>query len=215
MTRYEKRYWTLAAGLAGLAGYVDAVGFIKLGGFFVSFMSGNSTRLGVGLATDRSAAAVAGSLVAAFVSGVILGAGMAAAAGTHRKSAVLALVALLLGSAAVMDGTFGGLWPAFAMAAAMGAENAVFQRDGEVSIGVTYMTGTLVKFGQSVASALLGGPRWNWLPYLILWCALTGGAAAGALTYIHLASTALWIAVSIAVLLALYAAVIGPAERRP
>lgn len=214
MIRYEKRYWTLAAGLAGLAGYVDAVGFIKLGGFFVSFMSGNSTRLAVGLATDKSAAAVAGSLVAAFVFGVVLGSGLSAAAGPRRKSAVLALVALLLGGAAMMDGTFGSLWPALAMAAAMGAENAVFQRDGEVSIGVTYMTGTLVKLGQSIASAMLGGPRWNWPPYLILWCALTGGAAAGAVAYVRLDAAALWIAVSLALLLALYAAVIAPAERR-
>lgn len=30
-------------------GYVDAVGFMMTGGFFVSFMSGNSTRLAVGL----------------------------------------------------------------------------------------------------------------------------------------------------------------------
>ena len=39
---------TLVA-LSTLAGYVDATGFLMLGGFFVSFMSGNSTRLGVGL----------------------------------------------------------------------------------------------------------------------------------------------------------------------
>jgi uncharacterized membrane protein YoaK (UPF0700 family) len=50
VNRYDRRIRTLAAGLSALAGYVDAIGFIKLGGFFVSFMSGNSTRLGVGLA---------------------------------------------------------------------------------------------------------------------------------------------------------------------
>ena len=38
-----------------------------------------------------------------------------------------------------------------AMALAMGAENAVFEREGEVHIGLTYMTGTLVKFGQRLA----------------------------------------------------------------
>ena len=50
MTRYDSRRWFLAACLAALAGYVDAIGFLKLGGLFVSFMSGNSTRLAVGLA---------------------------------------------------------------------------------------------------------------------------------------------------------------------
>ena len=40
----------LACALSALAGYVDGIGFIHLGGLFVSFMSGNSTRLGVSLA---------------------------------------------------------------------------------------------------------------------------------------------------------------------
>ena len=54
------------------------------------------------------------------------------------------------------------------------------QKDGEVSIGVTYMTGTLVKLGQHVALALLGGNRFGWLLYLLLWCGLVLGATAGA-----------------------------------
>ncbi|MEC8456884.1 MAG: DUF1275 family protein, partial [Pseudomonadota bacterium] len=40
----------LALLLAGLAGYVDSLGFLHLGGVFVSFMSGNSTRLAANLA---------------------------------------------------------------------------------------------------------------------------------------------------------------------
>ena len=32
--------------MSTLAGYVDAIGFLHLGGLFVSFMSGNSTRMG-------------------------------------------------------------------------------------------------------------------------------------------------------------------------
>ena len=73
MTRYDKRVQALAIGLSALAGYVDAVGFIQLGGFFVSFMSGNSTRLGVGLIERSNDAAVAGGLIAVFIAGVIAG----------------------------------------------------------------------------------------------------------------------------------------------
>src|SRR5882757_10886260 len=46
----SSRNVALACALSALAGYVDGIGFIHLGGQFVSFMSGNSTRMGVSLA---------------------------------------------------------------------------------------------------------------------------------------------------------------------
>jgi uncharacterized membrane protein YoaK (UPF0700 family) len=60
MIRYDRRLKTISACLSALAGYVDAIGIIKLGGFFISFMSGNSTRLAVGLAQGSRHAAVFG-----------------------------------------------------------------------------------------------------------------------------------------------------------
>ena len=74
MRRYSRPALLLAALLAALAGYIDAVGFLQLGGFFVSFMSGNSTRLGVGAALgDLTIVATAGGLIGLFVLGVIGG----------------------------------------------------------------------------------------------------------------------------------------------
>ena len=46
----SRRNIALACALSALAGYVDGIGFLHLGGLFVSFMSGNSTRMGVSLA---------------------------------------------------------------------------------------------------------------------------------------------------------------------
>jgi uncharacterized membrane protein YoaK (UPF0700 family) len=46
----SRRNLALACALSAMAGYVDGIGFLHLGGLFVSFMSGNSTRLGVSLA---------------------------------------------------------------------------------------------------------------------------------------------------------------------
>src|SRR4051812_4213802 len=100
MTRYDRRLRILAALLSALAGYVDAIGFIELGGFFVSFMSGNSTRLAVELVGDRGRAALAGALVGCFVLGVMAGSLAGHFGKAHRRPAVLVLVALLLAGAA-------------------------------------------------------------------------------------------------------------------
>ena len=64
----SRRDIVVACALSALAGYVDGIGFLHLGGLFVSFMSGNSTRMGVSLAEgDWQNAAAALGLVALFV----------------------------------------------------------------------------------------------------------------------------------------------------
>jgi uncharacterized membrane protein YoaK (UPF0700 family) len=47
-------------------------------------------------------------------------------------------------------------------------ENTLFEREGSVSFGLTYMTGALVKIGQGIATLISGGARLEWLPYLLL-----------------------------------------------
>ncbi|MEH3157764.1 MAG: YoaK family protein [Sphingomonas taxi] len=216
MTRYDTRFWTLAAAMAGLAGYVDAIGFLKLGGLFVSFMSGNSTRLAVGIAGGTPVAAIAAGLVAAFVGGVFAGTLAAAAAGAWRKPVVLAITTGLLALAALVDGLAADRWTTACLAAAMGVANTVFQRDGEVSIGVTYMTGALVKCAQRLAAAVLGGARWAWLPYLMLWSGLVGGAILGASLYPRLGGAwGIGMAAAAAALLTGWAVRLGPVAVPP
>ncbi len=185
-----------------LAGYVDAIGFLSLGGFFVSFMSGNSTRLAVGIAGVPEEALIAGRLIGSFLLGVVVGSFVGRFAGAKRKPVVLALVAAMLAGAA----GFAGLgWSDLALtcvAAAMGAENTTFERDGEVSIGLTCMTGTLVKLGQRLAAALTGGPRLAWVPYALLWTGLVAGAVVGAMAWPHVGLAGLWFAAAVALALA-------------
>src|SRR5438876_12153683 len=70
----SRRNIVLACALSALAGYVDGIGFLHLGGLFVSFMSGNSTRMGVSLAEGHwLPAAEALGLIALFVIGAALG----------------------------------------------------------------------------------------------------------------------------------------------
>ncbi len=209
MTRYDRRSQALAVCLSALAGYVDALGFMHLRGFFVSFMSGNSTQLAVGL-IDRSQDALrAGQLIALFVAGVIIGALVGRRAESRRRLAVLTLVTALLGIGAFAVVFDRPAIAVIAMVLAMGAENAVFQRDGQVHIGLTYMTGALVKLGQQIAEALSGGNRTSWLPYLLLWSGLVGGAIAGAGVYARIGLTGLWLAALVAAACTVCAAVIG------
>ncbi|KRA61184.1 hypothetical protein ASD89_04035 [Caulobacter sp. Root656] len=206
MIDYDQRTRFLAAGLSALAGFVDALGFMQLGGFFVSFMSGNSTRLGVGLASASSTAAVARGLILAFVLGVMAGSWLGLRSGSRRRVAVLALVSGLLACGAALA-SLEAVWPAvLAMTLAMGAENAVFDRDGEVDIGLTYMTGALVKLGQRLVAALRGGPAWRWATSLMLWAGLVSGAALGALAHEQLGLRALWLATVAAAVLTVSAA---------
>ncbi|OYX55157.1 MAG: hypothetical protein B7Y86_14555 [Brevundimonas subvibrioides] len=183
MMQYDRRVRGLAACFSCVAGYVDSIGFLMTGGFFVSFMSGNSTRLGIGLADGSSTAGFAAALLATFVVGVMLGALTGRIAKARRRPAVLGLVTVLLATALLAHTLGAGVLAVIPMVLAMGAENTVFAEDGEVRIGLTYMTGTLVKLGKRLTAALLGGDPLGWAPFLWLWLGLLTGAVTGALAY--------------------------------
>jgi uncharacterized membrane protein YoaK (UPF0700 family) len=212
MVHYDRRAIGLAICLSSLAGYVDALGFISLGGFFVSFMTGNSTRLGIELAGWQAGGiTLAGGIVALFVCGVIAGSLIGHLGRSRRRVAVLAFVTLCLTVAAALDTIGLGMAGVGVLTVAMGAENAVFQRDGEVTIGLTYMTGTLVKMGQRLAAAMLGGSRLAWIRPFLLWLSLVIGATLGALAHARLGLNAIWLAAAAAALLTLMAVRIGEA----
>lgn len=194
MLRYDPGRRKLAIALAGLAGFVDAVGFLSANGYFVSFMSGNSTRLGVALGSPNSAALIPASLIALFVLGVTLGALMALKSGRRRKPVILGTVAFLLLTGAAAR-AFGFETVMLAMLVlAMGAINNTFQRDGEVTVGLTYMTGALVRFGQSLALWLAGKAEPGWIQWGLLWAGLLSGAVLGAFLQSRLPFGCLWIA---------------------
>jgi uncharacterized membrane protein YoaK (UPF0700 family) len=191
----SRRNLMLACALSGLAGYVDAIGFLHLGGLYVSFMSGNSTRMGVSLAAGQwQGAAAAFGLIALFVVGAAAGSLIVLGHGVHRQPWILLAEAALLAVAAL--GSAFGL-ENFAVAAiviAMGMENAVFQIQGGGGLGLTYVTGALVKVGQYLAAALTGGDRFGWVSNLLLWAALAAGSVLGAAAYHWISLAAIWFA---------------------
>ena len=192
----------LAMSLAALAGFVDAAGYLSADRYFVSFMSGNTTRLGVELARQPRAALLPALLALTFVCGVMVGAILTGRFAGRHKPPLLLLVSVLLGCGAWLGG--GGYPRAalIALAAAMGALNNSFQRDGRVAVGLTYMTGALVRLGQGLAVKLQNRAAEPWADWLMLWLALAGGATLGALTYVTWAALTFWIAAALAAVLA-------------
>ena len=171
----SRRNISLACALSALAGYVDAIGFLHLGGLFVSFMSGNSTRMGVSLAEGQWVAVLESlGLIVLFVIGAAAGSPIVLGRGVNRQPWVLLAEALLLAAAALAYAFDRSTTAVAAIVLAMGMENAVFQIHGGAGLGLTYVTGALVKVGQLAATALTGGARWGWVSNLLLWVARGG-----------------------------------------
>lgn len=203
MTRLDRNARLMAICLAAIAGMVDAIGFMASGGFFISFMSGNSTRLSIGLAADAPYLALVVTLIAAFVGGVVAGSLVGRnqrLSPTLRQAGILAGISLLLFLAPLLASR-NMLPTALCLAAfAMGAKNTLFERDGSVSFGLTYMTGALVKIGQGIATMLAGGEGLLWVPFLLLWLGLIGGAAVGAAAFGAFGVESLWLPATLSAL---------------
>ena len=129
-----------------MAGMVDAIGFLASGGFFLSFMSGNSTRLSVGLVEAAPYVGMVAALLTSFVTGVVAGSliGRKNTLSPSRRQAFILIIISLLLFAAPLIASFGFLLLGLCFAAfCMGLENTLFEREGSVSFGLTYMTGGL------------------------------------------------------------------------
>jgi uncharacterized membrane protein YoaK (UPF0700 family) len=191
----SSRNISLACALSALAGYVDGIGYLHLGGLFVSFMSGNSTRMGVSLAAGEWRPALeAFGLIVLFVVGAAAGSLIVLGHGKHRQPWLLLAEAALLGLAALCYSFGLPILAVCAIVLAMGLENAVFQIDGGAGLGLTYVTGALVKVGQLMAAALSGGALFGWVPNLLLWGALVAGVVLGGLAYHWIGLAAIWFA---------------------
>jgi uncharacterized membrane protein YoaK (UPF0700 family) len=198
----SRRNVPLACALCALAGYVDGIGFLHLGGLFVSFMSGNSTRMGVSLAQgDWQKAAEALGLIVLFVIGAAAGSLIVLGRGNNPQPWVLLAEALLLAAGALCYGFGFSNIAVVPIVLAMGLENAVFQADGGAGLGLTYITGALVKVGRRIAATLTGGSRWGWASGLLLWAALAAGSVCGALAYHWINLAAVWFAAAAALAL--------------
>ena len=194
----------LAGVLAALAGMVDVIGYLRLSHLFVSFMSGNSTQLGAAVGQGNlTEAGIITELIALFVLGAAAGQVLAGFTGRWHLTWVLVAVAVLLAIAAVLATS------PEPMVLAMGALNASMHRAGKIGVSLTYVTGTLVKFGQSLGDFLtrrLTG--WTWLVQASPWAGLIAGATIGSAAYMRMGGAVIWVPVLLACLLAVWSAII-------
>jgi uncharacterized membrane protein YoaK (UPF0700 family) len=187
----RRRGLLLATLLAGLAGMVDAIGFIRLRHLFISYMSGNSTQFAV--AVGRGHFAEAGSiliLLALFVFGAAGGQLTAHATRRRHLTAVLAAVAVLLTAAAMFDTA------PVPMVLAMGALNAAMHRAGNIPVSLTFVTGTLVRFGQGLGDFLAGrADGWSWAEQALPWAGIVAGAILAGAAHTRIGSAVAWLPV--------------------
>ena len=173
----------LVAGLSVLAGMTDAIGFMASGDF-VSFMSGNTTRLAVAISDgDIGLTLRLLVLVATFIAGNALGV-IVARFGGRRALPLLLCIATLLCAAAAWP--FDTQLPALMAAIiAMGMLNASVEEVNGLPVGLTYVTGALSRFGRGLGRWMLGERRSGWRVQLVPWSGMFIGAILGAVLEHH------------------------------
>lgn len=180
--------------LTAVAGFVDAIGYIGLGGLFASFMSGASVSLGVGLGNGHWGPVYqAVMMIASFLTGVTFGTVLTGITGIWALPTVLLLDGLFLAGAVLLAGSGAAMATSILpVVAAMGVQNTALRPVNGVRLGVTFITGTLVSLGQALGHALLGRPQaWRLGGHALMWGALTAGAAAGAILHARFGPMAL------------------------
>jgi uncharacterized membrane protein YoaK (UPF0700 family) len=173
----ERSVLALAGGMAFLAGATDVYGLAKLHDLYVSFMSGNTTQLGVSLGGgDFARAGSIAVLIGLFVLGAAGGAVLFNIAGRFHTATVILIVSIiLLEPIVIRDGT------AFAFVLAMGLLNASISRVGAASVSLTFVTGALVKFGQGLGNWITGHRSERlWGLQAVMWASLLAGSCAAA-----------------------------------
>ncbi|MGA8329865.1 MAG: YoaK family protein [Mycobacterium sp.] len=173
--------------LAGLAGVLGATAFTHSAGYFVTFMTGNAQRAVLGYFRDDVVLSIsAGLLIVAFVSGVVVASVCRRHFWVAHPHGPTMLATVSLFAATVVD-IFDLGWnenqldfpPIFLVAFGIGALNTSFVKDGEVSVPLSYVTGTLVKMGQGIERHIAGGDLSDWLGYFLLFASFVLGATAG------------------------------------
>jgi uncharacterized membrane protein YoaK (UPF0700 family) len=175
--------------LAVLAGILGATAYTHSAGYFVTFMTGNAQRAALGFFRGDVVLSISAAvLILCFVAGVIIASVCRRHFWVAHPHGPTVLTTFSLAAATVVDVVDEG-WeenlldfaPIMLVAFGIGALNTSFVKDGEVSVPLSYVTGTLVKMGQGIERHIAGGTAADWLGYFLMFASLVVGAAVGGL----------------------------------
>ena len=192
--------FALVGALSTLAGMVDAIGFIATGDF-ISFMSGNTTRLAIAVGDGRfDDAGRLALILGIFVAGNALGVVLVHKTGARIWPLLLSVSGLLIASALMQSREIGivSLVPAIL---AMGALNASVETVAGHPVSLTYVTGALSRFGKGLGRLLSGSGETSFFVHIVPWFGMLSGAIAGAILQLHAEEIALPLAAAFAAIL--------------
>ncbi|MCP1200007.1 YoaK family protein [Notoacmeibacter sp. MSK16QG-6] len=173
--------------ISSLAGMIDAIGLI-LSQNFVSFMTGNTTRLATSFGEgDYGRIAVLATYLVTFVMGNA--AGIVIVETTKRQWPCLLTVAALLSLSAILGPA---VWALLPTVFAMGAINATMEQAAGYRLSLTYVTGALSRLGKGIGFFLMGQSRRGIWKETVPWFGMVSGAGVGTLLTVWLDSKALW-----------------------
>jgi uncharacterized membrane protein YoaK (UPF0700 family) len=207
----------LAVCIAMIAGFVDAYGIINYN-TYVSFMSGNATKLGYLTGQGQTAAALPALIaILFFVGGIFAGTLLAhSAIPRPRRQAfmvVAASLALIFGFTQL--GFLSGGVHIAVLSFAMGLSTTLMTRVGAQSINVTFVTGALCRLGMHLAMAVKRLPvpdsegTWDThmhriLVLVVIWGGFMAGALLSGASTPHVGAWVLFFPMLILVALAVF-----------
>lgn len=186
----------LGVWLLSLGGFVDAVAFVVLQGNFVAFMSGNTTILASSTATGQwFLAGLSALLICLFFAGCLTGAAIVRWVGSAAHRVLMASVTLMSLAGAIVANTTSTWSGTLLLAVVGGLTNSALATNSDVHVGLTYVTGTLVKAAHQLVAGIRTTHPWSWLATIGYWFAFAVGATLGGLAFHRLGPAALWVAV--------------------
>lgn len=176
--RAERALFQLAALLAALAGFIDAVGLVSFGHVFLA--SPDATVLGANAFINFALPLFAGAMVLSFFGGVVFVTLTTFWMTQFRRTAVLLATALMLIAAYGMSTAGIAFGPAILLAMAMGSAHSLFERDNPQLNEAMSPSAQIGRFGEAIAGRRAGANHHQIGLQASFWLAFLVGGLAGA-----------------------------------